>query len=66
MLIAIRAPLRICHHDVGQEHDGALIARVSERTADGKATAARLAAVAAAFGIGPDSALAWWQGHEAV
>ena len=36
---------------VGGEHDGALIVRVSERAADGRATAAALAAVAAAFGV---------------
>jgi uncharacterized protein len=40
---------------VGGEHDGALIVRVSERAVDGKATAASLAAVAAAFGVGRDS-----------
>jgi uncharacterized protein YggU (UPF0235/DUF167 family) len=36
---------------VGGEHDGALVVRVSERAADGRATAAALAAVAAAFGV---------------
>ena len=36
---------------VGGEHDGALVVRVSARAADGKATAAALAAVAAAFGV---------------
>jgi uncharacterized protein YggU (UPF0235/DUF167 family) len=40
---------------VGGEHDGALMVRVSEPAADGKATAAALAAVAAAFGVGPRS-----------
>lgn len=37
---------------VGGEHDGALVVRVSEPAADGKATAAALAAVAAAFEVG--------------
>lgn len=36
---------------VGGEHDGALVVRVSERAADGRATAAALAALAAAFGV---------------
>jgi len=36
---------------VGGEHDGALVVRVSARAIDGKATAAALAAVAAAFGV---------------
>jgi uncharacterized protein len=36
---------------VGGEHDGALVVRVSERAVDGRATAAALAAVAAAFGV---------------
>jgi len=36
---------------VGGEHDGALVVRVSPRAVDGKATAAALAAVAAAFGV---------------
>jgi hypothetical protein len=36
---------------VGGEHDGALVVRVSARAVDGKATAAALAAVAAAFGV---------------
>src|SRR5262245_8184838 len=34
---------------VGGKHDGALVVRVSERAVDGRATAAALAAVAAAF-----------------
>ena len=37
---------------VGGEHDGALVVRVSELAADGNATAAALASVAAAFGVG--------------
>jgi uncharacterized protein YggU (UPF0235/DUF167 family) len=36
---------------VGGEHDGALVVRVSARAVDGKATAAALGAVAAAFGV---------------
>jgi uncharacterized protein len=36
---------------VGGEHDGALVVRVSERAVEGRATAAALAAVAAAFGV---------------
>jgi uncharacterized protein len=36
---------------VDGEHDRALVVRVSERAADGRATAAALAAVAAAFGV---------------
>jgi len=36
---------------VGGQHDGALIVRVRERAADGRATAAALAALAAAFGV---------------
>ena len=36
---------------VGGEHDGALVVRVSARAVEGKATAAALAAVAAAFGV---------------
>jgi uncharacterized protein YggU (UPF0235/DUF167 family) len=39
------------HAGVGGEHDGALVVRVSERAVDGRATAAALAAVAAAFGV---------------
>ena len=36
---------------VGGKHDGALVVRVSERAVDGRATAAALTAVAAAFGV---------------
>jgi uncharacterized protein len=36
---------------VGGEHDGALVVRVSARAVDGRATAAALAALAAAFGV---------------
>jgi uncharacterized protein YggU (UPF0235/DUF167 family) len=37
---------------VGGQHDGALVVRVNEPAADGQATAAALASVAAAFGVG--------------
>jgi len=40
---------------VGGHHDEALVVRVSERAADGKATAAALALVAAAFGVNRSS-----------
>ena len=40
---------------VGGTHDGALVVRVSERAVDGRATAAALAAVAAAFGVRRDA-----------
>jgi len=40
---------------VGGHHDEALVVRVSERAADGKATAAALALVAAAFGVSRSS-----------
>jgi uncharacterized protein YggU (UPF0235/DUF167 family) len=40
---------------VGGEHDGALVVRVSERAIDGRATAAALAALAAAFGVRRDA-----------
>jgi uncharacterized protein YggU (UPF0235/DUF167 family) len=36
---------------VGGGHDGALVVRVSAQAVDGRATAAALAAVAAAFGV---------------
>jgi uncharacterized protein YggU (UPF0235/DUF167 family) len=36
---------------VGGEHGGALVVRVSARAVDGRATAAALAALAAAFGV---------------
>jgi uncharacterized protein YggU (UPF0235/DUF167 family) len=38
---------------VGGDHDGALVVRVGQRAVDGKATAAALAALAAAFGVRP-------------
>jgi uncharacterized protein YggU (UPF0235/DUF167 family) len=39
------------HTCVGGEHAGALVVRVSARAAGGKATAAALSALAAAFGV---------------
>jgi uncharacterized protein len=53
--ITIRVRPGSARPGVGGEHDGALIVRVSERAVDGKATAASLVAVAAAFGVGRDS-----------
>jgi uncharacterized protein YggU (UPF0235/DUF167 family) len=41
------------HPGVGGQRDGALVVRVGPRAVDGKATAAALAAVAAAFGVRP-------------
>ena len=52
------------HPGVGGEHDGALVVRVSEPAADGKATAATLPSVAAVFGVG-HARSRWWQGPEA-
>ena len=40
---------------VGGCHDGALVVRVSAPAVDGRATAAALAAVAAAFGVRPQA-----------
>ena len=37
--------------DVGGEHDGALVVRVTARAVDGRATAAALTAIADAFGV---------------
>lgn len=53
--IVVRVQPGSARPGVGGEHDGALVVRVSERAADGKATAATLASVAAAFGVGPSS-----------
>ena len=50
--IAVRVRPGSARPGVGGEHDGALVVRVSEPAADGKATAAALASVAAAFGVG--------------
>jgi uncharacterized protein len=50
--IAVRVRPGSARPGVGGEHDGALVVRVSEPAADGKATVAVLASVAAAFGVG--------------
>ena len=50
--IAVRVRPGSARPGVGGEHDGALVVRVSEPAVDGKATAAVLASVAAAFGVG--------------
>jgi uncharacterized protein len=49
--IAVQVRPRSAHPGVGGEHDGSLVVRVSVPAADGKATAAALASVAAAFGV---------------
>jgi uncharacterized protein len=49
--ISVRVQPGSSRPGVGGEHDGALVVRVSKRAADGEATAAALAAVAAAFGV---------------
>jgi uncharacterized protein len=49
--ITIRVRPGASQPGVGGEHDGALVVRVSARAVDGRATAAALAAVAAAFGV---------------
>jgi uncharacterized protein len=51
MRITIRVRPGSARPGVGGEHAGALVVRVSARAADGKATEAALAAVAAAFGV---------------
>lgn len=53
--ISIRVRPGSARPGVGGEHDGALVVRVSARAVDGKATAAALAAVAAAFGVRPQA-----------
>lgn len=52
VLLSVRVRPGSARPGVGGEHDGTLAVRVSEPAADGKATAAALAAVAAAFGVG--------------
>jgi uncharacterized protein YggU (UPF0235/DUF167 family) len=49
--ITIRVRPGSARPGVGGEHDGALVVRVSERAVNGRATAAALAALAAAFGV---------------
>ncbi|HEU5420444.1 MAG TPA: DUF167 domain-containing protein [Streptosporangiaceae bacterium] len=51
MRVTIRVKPGSARPGVGGELDGALVVRVSERAVDGRATAAALAAVAAAFGL---------------
>lgn len=53
MLVRITVWVRpgSAHPGVGGRRDGALVVRVSARAVDGRATAAALAAVAAAFGV---------------
>lgn len=53
MRITIRVKPGSTQPSVGGVHDGALVVRVSARAVDGKATAAALTAVAAAFGVRP-------------
>jgi hypothetical protein len=49
--ITIRVQPGASHPGVGGDHDGALVVRVSAPAVDGRATAAAMAAVAAAFGV---------------
>jgi hypothetical protein len=49
--ITIRVIPGASHPGVGGDHDGALVVRVSAPAVDGRATAAAVAAVAAAFGV---------------
>ena len=56
MRLTIRVRPGSARPAVGGEYAGALVVRVSERAVDGKATAAALAAVAAAFSV-PRSAV---------
>ena len=51
MRIAVWVRPGSAHPGVGGEHDGALAHPHHERAVDGRATAAALAAVAAAFGV---------------
>lgn len=51
MRITIRVRPGSARPGVGGEYEGVLVVRVSERAVDGKATAAALASVAAAFGV---------------
>jgi len=51
--IAIRVRPGSARQSVGGSHDGALVVRVSAPAVDGRATAAALAAIAAAFGVRP-------------
>jgi len=51
MRVTVRVRPGSSRPGVGGEHDGALVVRVSARAVDGRATAATLEAVAAAFGV---------------
>ncbi len=51
MRITVRVRPGASRTAVGGSHDGALVVRVQERAVDGKATAAVLEAVAAAFAV---------------
>jgi len=53
MRVTIRVRPGSARPGVGGEHDGALVVRVRARAVDGRATAAALTAVAAAFGVRP-------------
>ena len=53
MRITIRVRPGSARQSVGGSHDGALVVRVSAPAVDGRATAAALAAIAAAFGVRP-------------
>ena len=53
MRITIRVRPGSAREAVGGSHDGALVVRVSAPAVDGRATAAALAAIAAAFGVRP-------------
>ena len=53
MRVSIRVRPGSARQGVGGSHDGALVVRVSAPAVDGRATAAALAAIAAAFGVRP-------------
>jgi uncharacterized protein len=53
MRVTIRVRPGSARQQVGGSQDGALVVRVSAPAADGRATAAALTAVAAAFGVRP-------------
>ena len=55
MRITVRVRPGSARPGVGGGHGGALVVRVSARAADGRATAAALAELAAAFGVRPQA-----------
>ena len=55
MRVTIRVRPGAARAQVGGSHDGALVVRVSAPAVGGRATAAALAAVAAAFGVRPSA-----------